>query len=64
MNKTPAVILNIQRQPGANVIQVVDSIKALLPQLQAALPASIDVAVLTDRTDDHPRLGRATSSSS
>jgi multidrug efflux pump len=45
------VILNIQRQPGANVIQVVDSIKALLPQLQASLPASIDVTVLTDRTN-------------
>ncbi|HEY3916443.1 MAG TPA: MdtB/MuxB family multidrug efflux RND transporter permease subunit [Stellaceae bacterium] len=50
-NKTPSIILNIQRQPGANVIQVVDSIKALLPQLQAALPASIDVTVLTDRTN-------------
>ncbi len=50
MNATPAVILNIQRQPGANVIQVVDGIKALLPQLQAALPAATDVAVLTDRT--------------
>ena len=50
-NRTPAVILNIQRQPGANVIQVVDSIKALLPTLQAALPASIDVQVLTDRTN-------------
>ncbi len=50
MNATPAVILNIQRQPGANVIAVVDGIKALLPQLQASLPASIDVAVLTDRT--------------
>jgi multidrug efflux pump len=50
-NRTPAVILNIQRQPGANVIQVVDSIKALLPQLQASLPASIDVEVLTDRTN-------------
>jgi multidrug efflux pump len=50
-NKTPAVILNIQRQPGANVIQVVDGIKALLPQLQASLPASINVAVLTDRTN-------------
>jgi multidrug efflux pump len=45
------VILNIQRQPGANVIQVVDSIKALLPQLQAALPAAIDVTILTDRTN-------------
>jgi multidrug efflux pump len=46
----PAVILNIQRQPGANIIAVVDRIKALLPQLQAALPASIHVKVLTDRT--------------
>ena len=50
MNVTPAVILNIQRQPGANVIAVVDRIKALLPALQASLPAAIDVAVLTDRT--------------
>ena len=50
MNDTPAVIVNIQRQPGANIIQVVDSIKKLLPQLKASLPASIDVAVLTDRT--------------
>ena len=47
---TPAVLVNIQRQPGANVIQVVDSVKALLPQLQASLPASIDVSVITDRT--------------
>jgi multidrug efflux pump len=46
----PAVIMNIQRQPGANVIEVVDGIKALLPALQAALPPSIDVAVLSDRT--------------
>ena len=50
MNQTPAVILNIQRQPGANVISVVDGIKALLPQLQATLPAAIDLNVLTDRT--------------
>src|SRR5438094_1590866 len=50
MNEVPAVILNIQRQPGANVIDVVDRIKRQLPQLQAALPAAIDVAVLTDRT--------------
>lgn len=50
MDTTKAVILNVQRQPGANVIQVVDSIKALLPALRAALPASVDVAVLTDRT--------------
>src|SRR5271165_3987366 len=49
-NRTPAVILNVQRQPGANVIQVVDNIKKLLPQLTSTLPAAIDVAVLTDRT--------------
>jgi multidrug efflux pump len=49
-NMTPAVILNVQRQPGANVIQVVDNIKALLPQLQTTLPAAVDVEVLTDRT--------------
>jgi multidrug efflux pump len=50
MNEVPAIILNIQRQPGANVISVVEGIKALLPQLQAALPAAIDVNILTDRT--------------
>jgi multidrug efflux pump len=49
-NRTPAVILNVQRQPGANVIQVVDTIRKLLPQLQAGLPSAVDVAVLTDRT--------------
>jgi multidrug efflux pump len=46
----PAVILNIQRQPGANVIEVVDRIKSLLPQLQSALPAAVDLAILSDRT--------------
>src|SRR6202522_1937427 len=50
MNKSPAIILNIQRQPGANVIAVVEGIKGLLPQLQATLPAAIDLAILTDRT--------------
>jgi len=50
MNTTPAVILNIQRQPGANIIQVVDRIKKLLPNLRTNLPASISVSVLTDRT--------------
>jgi len=50
MNNTPAVILNIQRQPGANVIEVVDRIKRLLPQLQSSLPPAIKVSVLTDRT--------------
>ena len=49
-NKTPAIIVNIQRQPGANVIAVADRIKQLLPKLQASLPASIDVTMLTDRT--------------
>ena len=50
MNDVPAVIVNIQRQPGANVIEVVDRIKRLLPQLQGALPSSVQVTVLTDRT--------------
>jgi multidrug efflux pump len=49
-NERAAIILNIQRQPGANVIEVVDRIKQLLPQLQAALPGSIEVIPLTDRT--------------
>ena len=47
---TPGVILNVQRQPGANVIQTVDRVKALLPKLQAALPASVDVHIIADRT--------------
>lgn len=47
---TPAIILNIQRQPGANVIKVVDSIKQLLPQLETTLPSAVDVKMLTDRT--------------
>ena len=46
----PAIIVNIQRQPGANVIQTVDRVKAILPQLEASLPASISVSLLTDRT--------------
>src|SRR5499427_7599396 len=45
-----AILLNIQRQPGANVIEVVDGIQRVLPQLRAALPAAVEVAVLTDRT--------------
>jgi len=49
-NDSPAIIINIQRQPGANVIEVVDRIKKLLPDLQAALPGALDVQVLTDRT--------------
>lgn len=50
MNGSPAVIVNIQRQPGANVIEVVDRIKALLPQMQESMPASVKVSILTDRT--------------
>src|SRR5271166_189832 len=50
MNTTPALIVNIQRQPGANVIQVVDSIKAVLPSLSQSLPAGVTVKPLTDRT--------------
>jgi len=47
---SPAIVLNIQRQPGANVVKVADTILALLPSLQAALPAGVDLAILTDRT--------------
>ncbi|MDR3720456.1 MAG: multidrug efflux RND transporter permease subunit [Candidatus Acidoferrales bacterium] len=50
MNAKPAVILNIQRQPGTNIIGVADSIKKLLPRLQGSLPSSIQVTILTDRT--------------
>jgi multidrug efflux pump len=47
---TPAVIVNVQRQPGANIIEVVDRIRALMPQLTASLPAAVAVQILTDRT--------------
>ncbi len=50
MNNHPAVIVNIQRQPGANIIAVADRVKRLLPQLRASLPSSVKVSVLTDRT--------------
>ena len=50
MNKTPAVIVNVQRQPGGNTISVVKRIKALLPQLEANLPKGIDITTLTDLT--------------
>jgi len=49
-NQQPAVLMNIQRQPGANIISVVDRIKKLLPQLQAGLPAAVSVSIFTDRT--------------
>jgi multidrug efflux pump len=50
MNSTPALIINVQRQPGANVVDVVDRIHGLLPSLQAAMPSGVDVTILTDRT--------------
>jgi multidrug efflux pump len=49
-DRLPAVLINVQRQPGANVIEVVDRVQELLPQLQASLPAAVEMAVLTDRT--------------
>ena len=49
-NTTPAVILNIQRQPGANIIAVVDRVKDLMPQLRGSLPAAVELTILTDRT--------------
>ncbi|MDE3179955.1 MAG: efflux RND transporter permease subunit, partial [Acidobacteriota bacterium] len=51
MDKTPAIIMNVQRQPGVNIISVVDRIKTILPRLEAALPSSLYVRVLTDRTN-------------
>jgi multidrug efflux pump len=50
MNSTPALILNVQRQPGANVVDVVDRIHDLLPTVQSSMPAGVDVSILTDRT--------------
>ena len=50
-NQDRAIILNVQRQPGANVIQVADRVKALIPQLKASLPQAIDVKILADRTE-------------
>src|SRR3984885_2255229 len=50
IHTTPAIVVNVQRQPGANVISVVNSITSLLPALQATFPASVDITVLTDRT--------------
>ena len=51
MNSVPAIILNIQRQPGTNIISVVDRIKALLPQLKTTLPSSVSISILTDQTN-------------
>ena len=63
-NELPAVLINVQRQPGANVIDVVDRIKALLPQLTASLPSTLDGGRPQRPHRDHPRLGRATCSTS
>jgi len=49
-NEAPAIVLNIQRQPGSNVIEVVDRVKALLPTLRASLPGAVELTLLTDRT--------------
>jgi multidrug efflux pump len=49
-NATPSIILNVQRQPGANVIQVADAVKRLLPQVQADMPPALDIGILSDRT--------------
>jgi multidrug efflux pump len=51
VNDVPAVLVNVQRQPGANVIQVVNSVQALLPELRASLPANVSLSVVTDRTN-------------
>ncbi len=50
INTNPAIVLNIQRQPGSSIIAVVDTIKALLPQIQASMPESVKIQVITDRT--------------
>ncbi len=49
-NETPSIILNVQRQPGANVIQVVDQIRTMLPKILSDLPQAVDVQILSDRT--------------
>ena len=51
VNDTPAVLVNIQRQPGANVIQVVNSVRAILPELSASLPTNVSLSIVTDRTN-------------
>ncbi|HEV7138924.1 MAG TPA: multidrug efflux RND transporter permease subunit [Steroidobacteraceae bacterium] len=51
VNDVPAVLVNVQRQPGANVIQVVKSVQALLPELRASLPSNVNLSVVTDRTN-------------
>ncbi len=50
VNEDPAIVLNIQRQPGTNIISVVDTVQSILPQIKASLPEGIDVRIITDRT--------------
>jgi len=50
VNQDPALVLNIQRQPGTNIISVVDTVQALLPQIVASLPPGINVRIISDRT--------------
>ena len=59
-NGKPAVLIIIFREPGANIIDTVDRVRALLPQLQASIPPSIDLAVAHGRHPDDPRVGAAT----
>ena len=58
VNDDPAIVLNIQRQPGTNIISVVDTVQALLPQIKASLPEGIDVQVITRPHHHHPRIRR------
>ncbi len=64
VNADRAIVLNIQRQPGTNIISVVDTVQALLPQIEASLPQGINVRGHHRPHDDHPRVGRRTSNSS
>ena len=64
MNNTPALIVNVQRQPGANVVDVVNRITTLLPELQASLPAGIELDGPHRPHHHHPRFGAGCASSS
>ena len=60
MTSTRAIVLAVQRQPGANTVEVVDNIKKLLPQFRAQIPAAVNLDVLFDRSQSHPPIGVAT----
>ena len=62
-NDKPRVLLLVFKQPGANVIDTVDQIKAALPRLSAVIPPAMKVDIIVDRTADHPRLGAGRASS-